>query len=420
MDSASSIRRYAYVARNARGGRVTGEISADSRPTAYQNLSERRGLTVFSLHETKSLVSSFEVLTARALYWFYGTTIAKAKLIFFRQMAKFMRHGMPIERALNTCMSTSQNPRFREVLRVVTADIIEGRHPRFSEALALHEEFSTLEVAMIRAGEGGAGFPMVLERIERLLSRNRRIVGKVTRALFYPAFVTLGIVGFLVYIVTYFVPQFAKIASEFDQATPPYLVILTNIGEWLASPFTVTVLVILAAIVFIGTRTLLLIPSVAYAWDAFFLRVIIAGEIRRKAIRSTFSRLYSSLMAAGVPIEQAFDLVIETITSPVYRRALREIREAIRLQGGSFSEYAAKTGWFDPDYVALISAGEQSASMTDSFDTVADEDDADVDDMLDSLSALLEPILIGVLGIAVAVIVGTVYGSIYSLIGKIK
>src|ERR1039458_3934918 len=98
MDSASSIRRYAYVARNARGGRGIAELSADSRPTAYQNLSERRGLTVFSLHETKSLVSSFEVLTARALYWFYGTTIAKAKLIFFRQMAKFMRHGMPIER----------------------------------------------------------------------------------------------------------------------------------------------------------------------------------------------------------------------------------------------------------------------------------------------------------------------------------
>jgi type IV pilus assembly protein PilC len=420
MDTTTSVRRFAYVARNARGGRVTGEISAESRPTAYQNLSDRRGLAVVSLHETKSVVSSLEVLSARVLYWYHGTSITKAKLIFFRQMAKFMRHGMPIERALTTCMSTSQNPRFREVLRVITADIVEGRHPRFSDALAQHEEFSTLEIAMIRAGEGGAGFPMVLERIERLLSRHRRITGKVLRALFYPTFVLLGIVGFMIYIVTYFVPQFAKIASEFNQDTPPYLVIMSNIGAWLASPFTVTMLLVLAAIGFLGARALLLVPSVAYSWDAMWLRAPIAGEIRRKAIRSTFSRLYSSLMAAGVPIDQAFDLVIETMTSPVYRRALTQIRESIRLQGGTFADYAAKTGWFDADYVALIGAGEQSASMTDSFDTVADEDDADVDNMLDSLSALLEPLLVGLLGIAVAILVGTVYGSIYSLIGKIK
>jgi type IV pilus assembly protein PilC len=224
----------------------------------------------------------------------------------------------------------------------------------------------------------------------------------------------------MVYIVTYFVPQFARIAAAFNQDTPPYLVVLSNIGEWLTSPFTITMLLILAAIGFLASRTLLLVPPVAYSVDAFFLRMPIAGDIRRKDIRSTFSRLYSSLMSAGVPIDQAFDLVIETITSPVYRRALTQIREAIRIQGGTFSDYAAKTKWFDADYVALVGAGEQSASMTDSFDTVADEDDEDVDSMLDSLSALLEPILIGVLGIAVALLVGTVYGSIYSLIGKIK
>ena len=261
------------------------------------------------MHETKSLVSSFEVLTARALYWFYGTTIAKAKLIFFRQMAKFMRHGMPIERALNTCMSTSQNPRFREVLRVVTADIIEGRHPRFSEALALHEEFSTLEIAMIRAGEGGAGFPMVLERIERLLSRNRRIVGKVTRALFYPAFVTLGIVGFLVYIVTYFVPQFAKIASEFDQATPPYLVIPDEyrrvVGESVYRDGA-------------GHPRRDRVHRDAHApthsvgrlcvGRLFSARYHCRGDFgARRFVRRSVA-LYSSLMAAGVPIEQGVRL----------------------------------------------------------------------------------------------------------------
>jgi len=152
---------------------------------------------------------------------------------------------------------------------------------------------------MIRAGEGGAGFPMVLERIERLLSRNRRIVGKVTRALFYPAFVTLGIVGFLVYIVTYFVPQFAKIASEFDQATPPYLVILTNIGEWLASPFTVTVLVILARSCSSGRARSYSSRRSPMPGTPFFCALSSPGRFGAKAIRSTFSRLYSSLMAAA-------------------------------------------------------------------------------------------------------------------------
>jgi type II secretory pathway component PulF len=83
------------------------------------------------------------------------------------------------------------------------------------------------------------------------------------------------------------------------------------------------------------------------------------------------------------------------------------MREWIRADGGTFSEHAAETGWFNPDYVALVGAGEQSASVTGSFDIVADEDDEDVDNAPDSLSALLEPILVGLLGLVVAVIVGT-------------
>jgi type IV pilus assembly protein PilC len=273
---------------------------------------------------------------------------------------------------------------------------------------------------MIRAGEGGAGFPSVLARIERLLSRQRRIVGKVTKALFYPALVLLGIIGFLIYIVVYFVPQFAKLASQFNQETPPYLVVLTNVGTWLTNPVSLAVLLIGTGIVVLGARAALLVPSIAYAWDAAVLRLPIVGEIRRKAMRSTFSRLYSSLMAAGVPIPQAFELVEGTMSSVVYRTALGRIREWIQAEGGSFADHAAKTGWFDPDYLALIGAGEQSASMTESFDVVADEDDEDVDNALDTLSSLLEPILVGVLGLVVALVVGTMYGSIYSLIGKIK
>ena len=417
----AQLRRFAYVARNAKGGRVTGEISSDSRLTAFHHLSERRGLSVIAIKEATTIIASFEIWIARLLFWYYGSQIAKAKLVFFRQMAKFMRHGMPIESALNICMSTTCNPRFREVIRVVTADIVDGRHPRFSDAIAQHpEEFSKLETAMIRAGEGGAGFPNVLARIERLLARQRRIVGKVTKALFYPTLVLLGIVGFLIYIVVYFVPQFARLASQFNQETPPYLVVMTNIGEWLVNPIVLMMLLLIATATFVGIHLALLVPSIAYGCDAALLRAPVIGEIRRKAIRSNFSRLYSSLMAAGVPISQSFELVEGTIGSIVYRTALGHIRDWIRADGGTFSEHAAKTGWFDPDYVALVGAGEQSASMTESFDIVADEDDEDVDNALDSLSALLEPILVGLLGLVVALVVGTVYGSIYSLIGKIK
>jgi type IV pilus assembly protein PilC len=379
---------------------------------------EQRDITLSTLDALNSLALSWEALEARALHWWYGLRLGPARLTFFRQMAQFEKNGVLLQRALGLCMMSCGNPRFREALRSVLFDV--GNGVKLHRAMAARPgEFSEMLVAMVEAGEEGAGFALVLDRIARLLERDKRVFGKVQRALYYPAAVFLGVIGLIVYLVTSFVPQFTQIAASYGQKPSGDLERLTQVGMLFVNPLALTAMLVGIALLAVLVRGVLKRPAVAYGYDRLLLRIPLIGPIRKKAVLATLSRLLGAMLFTGVPYDKTLTLVAQAVPSPVYRKAVFEIRGDILANGGTFTGAAAKTGLFELDYLSLVAAGEESKSASEMLETIAGDYDGDVERDLDAATAILEPVLIAALGLLVMLVVGTVYGSLYSMISKI-
>ena len=413
------VLRFRYAGRASSGDRVSGEIGAPTRMDAIRKL-EARNVSLTSLDPIATFASSYEALGARLLYWWHGFRLRPAQLTFFRQMAMFEKNEVLVQRSLGLCMASCPNPRLREALRGVLADVSDDGMKLHAAMAARPGEFSSMMVAMVEAGEEGAGFALVLARIAKLLERGKRVYGKVQKALYYPASVLLGVIGLIVWLVSNFVPQFTVIAAQYRQKPSDELIRLTQVGLFFSSPLSVTLLLVVCLALWFGWQQALKRPALAYWWDRQLYRLPMIGGIRKKAVLATVSRLLGAMLFAGVPYDRALELAMAATPSPVYRKGLAEIRADIRANGGTFSSAALKTGLFDPDYLALVAAGEESKSASEMLETIAEDYDSDVERDLDAATTVLEPVLIVLLGLLVMGVVGIVYGSLYKMMSKIR
>lgn len=411
--------RFRYAGRAAGGERVSGKVSARSRAEAIRKL-EAHDVVLTSLERFTSIGSSYEALGTQLLYWWHGLRLRPAQLTFFRQMAIFEKNDVVLQRSLGLCMASCSNPRLREALHAVLADVSESGMKLHAAMAGRSGEFTAMMIAMVEAGEEGAGFGLVLARIAKLLERGKHLYGKVERALYYPATVLLGVVGLVVWLVSNFIPQFTAIAGQYRQKPSDDLVRLSQVGLLLSSPLALTIVLALALGVWFACRHALKRPPVAYWWDRQLYRLPLVGLIRKKAVLATLSRLLGAMLFAGVPYDRALELASAAMPSAVYRRGLAEIRADIRANGGTFTAAALKTGLFDADYLALVAAGEQSKSAAEMLETIAQDYDRDVERDLDAVTAIIEPVLIVCLGGLVMLVVGIVYGSLYSMMSNIR
>jgi type IV pilus assembly protein PilC len=411
--------RFRYVGRSSTGTRLTGEVAAGSRVEAIQLL-DGRSVSLVSLESATSATASYDALLAGAVYLWHGLRLRPALLTLFRQLALFEKHGVPIERSLGLCMASCSNARLREALRGVLADVSD-RGWSLRDALAARPgEFTPMMVAMVGAAEEGAGLAQVVGRIALLLERGKRVYGKVQRALYYPAAVLLGVIGLIVWLASTFIPQFTAIAAQYRQIPSSDLTRLSAAAVVLASPLAVTIVLGCLLAAWLLIRQLVRRPSVGLWCERQFYRVPLFGMMRMKTVVATMGRLLGALLFAGVPYDRALALVKDAVPSPIYRRGIDAIRADIRANGGTFSAAAARTGLFEPDFLALIAAGEQSKSAADMLEKIADDYDSDVERDLDAVTALLEPALIAVLGVVVMAVVGIVYGSLYQMMSGIR
>jgi type IV pilus assembly protein PilC len=410
---------FRYVGRSASGKRVSGVVAASTRGAAIRAV-DGRHVSLIVLERADGVAGSYEGVLGAAAYWWHGLRLPVALLTLFRQLALFERHGITIQRGLGLCMASCPNPRLREALRGVLEDVADRGASLHNAMASRPGEFAPVIVAMVGAAEEGAGFAQVLARIAVLLERGKRVFGKVQRALYYPAAVLLGVVALVVWLATAFIPQFSALAAQYHQGPSSDLARVSAVAAVLTSPVTLTVLLGAVALAVTGIRRLLQQRDVATWYDERLLALPLFGAIRMKSTVATLSRVLGALLAAGVPYERALGLVIGTVASPVYRRGIEQIRDDIRANGGTFSSAASRTGLFEADFLALVAAGEESTSAADMLAKIADDYDDDVERDLDAATALLEPALIAVLGFAVMLVVGVVYGSLYHMMSGIR
>jgi general secretion pathway protein F len=382
---------WRYVAVDAQGTRHRGELEADHPRAVRARLREQGLLT--------------EEVTPRDAPSTGGAADrrvpALALALFSRQFATLTGAGLSIERALAALLEQQEADRLRVVLGSVHQDVLAGHG--LGQSLARHPRaFPRYYAAIVQAAEEAGALDQVMERLAGYLERGQALRHKVGVALIYPAIVTL--VAFLVVgvLLTYVVPQVVAVFEQSRQALPWLTRALIMVSDLARSTWWIGLLLVLAG-AFVA-RHLLSIESIRLRWHRFLLPLPVIGRLRSGLSSARFANTLSVLVGSGVPIVKALGYAGAALDDEVFRKATTEAAARVR-EGQSISRALKQTGVFPGMLLHLVASGEASGELARVLEQAARQQELTVETRLSALTALLEPLLILVMGVVVMVIV---------------
>lgn len=401
---------FKYVAKDFEARTYSGKISADDQSMVIDELRKRK-LIIISLEEEKksSLFSSAPREQSAPIK-------TEDVILFSRQMATMVDAGIPILQTVEALQEQTTNPSFKKVLSTVRDDIRLGSG--LSAAFAKHPKvFDNLFVNMIRVGETGGVLTAVLDRVSSYMEKTEQLKRKITSALVYPSVIVSMAVIITVVLLIKVVPTFTGIYASFDRELPAMTQVLVNVSDALRYNFLVIILSIVVA-VSIGMayqRT----EKGAYHIDTLKLKLPIFGDLLKKVAVSRFCRTLAVLIQSGVPILEGLDIVCKTIGNRVLEKVVVRVIDCVR-EGESIAEELGRSKVFPAMVTKMISVGEQTGQLDKMLVKVADFFDEQVDAAVETLTSLIEPFIIGFLGIVIGFIVIALFMPIISITQLIK
>ena len=402
---------YRYTARTASGELVRGSMEASSADAVLDSL-RTRALFVTSVHREGALAGSVGFSVR------FASPSRRALLAFFRSFATLIRAGVPMRRALEVTIERAGDAHVRESLRSILADVEHGAS--LSAAMERRSRtFAPLYVAMVRAGEAGGVLDDVLDRLASFLERDTDLRKKLRAALAYPTIVSLTALALVVFLMVRIIPMFAQMFDAFHVELPLSTRLVLGAGTVLQRPTAWIALAILVigacASLYVAARS----TRGALALDRARLRLPIVGPLLHKAITARISRMLATLLRSGVEITRAIEVVRPVAGSPAYAAALVRVDAALQA-GETLTAPLEAAALFDPLAIALVRVGEEAGLLDDMLLNVATYFESDVEAAISTLAAVVEPALIGALGIVVGFIVFSVFIPLYTLIGSVS
>ncbi len=399
---------YTYEVRDQSGKTLSGTIVADSQALVLERLKEQGMVPIkVAVQKKVSMKMEFNVRTKVKL---------KDLAIFSRQFSTMVSSGLPMLRALATLESNTSSKALAVAITEVRQDVERGSS--LSGAMQKHPKaFNNLYVAMVKSGETGGVLDAVLDRLAGNLEREVSLRGRIKSAMTYPivvlGFVTLIMMAMLLFIV----PQFKSIYAELNGTLPLPTRILLAVSDAVRTklPF---VLVAIAVAIFLFRRWKKTTKG-RHALDAFKLKVPIFGPLFQKTALSRFSRTLSVMSKSGVPIIQALDVVAETVNNAVMSDAVRDVQESVK-QGESLAKPLGRHEVFPGMVVQMLTVGEETGALDTMLEKIAQFYDDEVTAAVDSLTSILEPVMIAIVGGAVGLAVIALYMPMFNIINLIK
>ncbi len=322
-------------------------------------------------------------------------------LVFTQELSTLVSAGLPIDRSLQILGTLTENARLREVVQDVLGRIEGGN--ALAEALGNHPRvFSRLYVNMVKAGESGGFLDVILSRLAKYLQSAKDVRDHLISVLIYPIILT-AVSGLAITImVTFVVPRFAKIFADMGKAIPLPTQIILTFSEyfrsyWWAIPG-------LAALLYLGVRFYTQDEERRWRWDTFKLRWIAVGDLIKKVEVARFARTLGTLLQSGVPILPALGLTKEISQNMAISRSISHIHDRLR-EGKGISKTLEETKVFPPLAVHMIGVGEETGRLEEMLTKVAEAYEENVQTTMRRLVALMEPVIILVLGAVVGFIV---------------
>ena len=399
---------FKYVAKDQNAHTVTGKITADNQLVVVEELRKRK-LTIISVVQLKKAAVSKLPGLKQGIK---GENI----VVFSRQLATMVEAGIPILQCLEALQEQMSNPRFQSVISAVKEDIQLGRS--LSAAFAKHPRvFDKLFVNMVKVGETGGVLSTILDRISGYMEKTLKLKHKVQSAMVYPAVVVCMAVIITIVLLVKVVPTFASIYESFNQQLPFMTRILIHVSKTLQSQiaFYIIFLVILGIAVVRINKT----EKGALFFDRLKLKMPIFGDLIRKVAISRFARTLATLTQSGVPILESLDIVGKTCGNKVLEQVIDSVKNNVR-EGESIAVPLIKSGVFPPMVTRMISVGEKSGQMEKMLSKVAEFYDDQVDAAVSGLTSIIEPLIIGFLGVVVGFIVIALFMPIINITTILK
>jgi type IV pilus assembly protein PilC len=404
--SRSSAPVFIWEAKTKQGEIKKGEMEAGDIKAVEARL--------LSLGMTPSKVKKKGLLDANISL--PGSVNGRDVLIFVRQFATMIDAGLPLVQCLDILASQTDNPALKKVLFAIKTRVEGGS--TFSDALAEHPKvFDELFVQLCAAGEAGGILDTILNRLATYREKAEKLKRKVKGAMTYPAIVLIVGIGVTALLLLKVTPVFAKMFADFGSALPGPTQVVVDMSEWLQKYFLHLVGgIILTVVVFV---TFYRNPRGREIFDKYILKTPLFGDVLRKVAVARFTRTLGTMVSSGVPILDALDVTAKTAGNRQIEKGIYYVRQKIS-EGKNIAGPLAETKVFPSMVVQMIGVGEATGAMDTMLGKIADFYDDEVDTAVNSLTAMIEPLMMVFLGGVVGGFLIAMYLPIFSIAGAIK
>ena len=389
---------FQWEGRDKRGSRIKGKSLAPDEQTLRAEL-RRQGVAPSRIRKQRQLRRG-------------GKVNAADIAVFSRQLATMLTAGIPMVQAFDIVAQGSEKPAMQKLILDVKADIEGGTS--LHEALAKHPlYFDDLYVNLVEAGEQAGALESLLDKIATYKEKTEALKKKVKKALFYPAAVLAVAVLVTIILLVFVIPQFEALYKGFGADLPAFTQFVIHISQIVQHDGVFIAIVLAGAVwtfIYFKKRS----KAMREFLDRLILKLPIIGPILNKAAIARYARTLSTMFAAGVPLVEALESVAGATGNIVYENAVNNMRDEVST-GQRLQRAQENTGLFPNMVNQMIAVGEESGSLDEMSGKVATFYEAEVDNAVDAMSSLLEPLIMVVLGVLVGGLVVAMYLPIFKL-----
>lgn len=398
------MKNFVWKGKTRQGKSQTGQITANTKEEVIE-----------TLRKQKIIVTSVKPKAKEIKLPTIGTGVKQAELgVFTRQLSVMIDAGLPIVQCLDILAGSQDNKRFQEILYKVKANVEEGL--TFADSLRKFPKvFDALYCNLIEAGETGGIMDTILQRLSTYIEKSVALKRQVKSAMTYPAVIISIAVIVVIVLMIWVIPTFAEIFTGLGAELPGMTLFVINLSHFVKS----YILIIIAVIIGIGVMLYYYYQTKSgrLLMDKILLNAPIFGELTRKIVIARFSRTLGTLISSGVSILDALEITARTSGNAIIEKAILQVRESIS-EGKTIAEPLRETDQFPPMVVSMVGVGEQTGALDTMLQKIADFYEEEVDVAVANLTALMEPLMIVVLGVIIGFIVIAMYMPQFALIGE--
>jgi type IV pilus assembly protein PilC len=403
---------YVYKVRDRAGKVLEGTIEADSTKLVANKLREMGYVPVAI--DKKSTTGMQKELHLPS----FGRSGVKLKdvAVFSRQFATMISSGLSLLRALYILTEQTENKKLAAVIDEVRQDVEKGSS--LSQAISRHPKvFNRLYIAMVRAGETGGVLDTVLQQVAGTIEKQVELRSKIRSAMTYPIVVFALVIVIVSAMLLFIVPMFKGLYADLGGTLPLPTRILLLLSTIVVKFFPLVILFDVGLV--IAFKRWVRTNKGRAAWDRVKLRIPVFGKLTHKTAMTRFSRTLAVLLRSGVPILESLEITAETVGNSVVAKAVKDVQVGVK-QGEAINKPLQGHDVFPPMVVQMMAVGEETGALDEMLDKIGEFYEQEVEAMVTSLTSLLEPLLIVVMGAAVGGMVIALYMPMFNIIKLVK